>query len=181
MKQFDLVPASVYHSTAMCTQSVTKLELATNQADQNLTYQIVSLKKEINKKLFVKADSSDNKILSRPPIKLSKLQTLILDGVETGSFCQTLLNNCDDKTQKITTFLLPFLTLMEYLQLWFSIRLPKQKRKEAGSLSKFERQKWLRLYTVGAAAYGTVRNSSKAGNMPVARVRQILHSKTSYT
>ena len=40
--------------------------------------------KEINKKLFAKADSLIDKVLSHPPYKLSNSQTLVLDGVETG-------------------------------------------------------------------------------------------------
>ena len=85
MEQFVLVPASVYNKS-LITQSVTKQELPTYQPLQNPTYQIDSLKKEINKKLFSKADSLVDKILFCPRIKLSKSQTLILDGVETGIF-----------------------------------------------------------------------------------------------
>ena len=85
MDQFVLVPASVY-SKSLIIQSVTKQELPTYQLSQNSTYQIHSLKKEINKKLFSKADSLVDKILSSPRIKLSKSQNLILDGVETGIF-----------------------------------------------------------------------------------------------
>ena len=83
MDQFDLVPASVYNKS-LITQSVTKQELPKDQPSQNTTYQIDSLKKEINKKLFSKADSLVDKILSCPRINLSNSQTLILDGVETG-------------------------------------------------------------------------------------------------
>ena len=59
--------------------------------------------------------------------------------------------------------------------------MPKLKIEEAGSLSKYERQKLQRLYTQGAAAYGSVRNSAKASRLPVTKVRQFLHSKGSYT
>ena len=55
------------------------------------------------------------------------------------------------------------------------------KIEEAGSLSKYERQKLQRLYTQGAAAYGSVRNLAKASRLPVSKVRQFLHSKNSYT
>ena len=85
MDQFVLVPASVYN-TSLITQSVTKQELPKYQPSQNPTYQIHSFKKEINKKLFSKADSLVDKILSCPRIKLSNSQTLFLDGVEIGSF-----------------------------------------------------------------------------------------------
>ena len=84
MQQFVLVPASVYNKS-LITQSVTKHELQNCQPLQTPTYQIDSLKKEI-KKLFSKADSLVDKILSCPRIKLSNSQTLILDGVETGIF-----------------------------------------------------------------------------------------------
>ena len=59
--------------------------------------------------------------------------------------------------------------------------MPKQKREEAGSLSKSERQKLQRLYTQGGAAYGSVRNLVKTSNLSVSQVRQFLHSKLSYT
>ena len=66
------------------TQAVTKLELPKYQAEQNPTYRIDSLEKEIDKKLFAKADSLVDKILYCHRFKLTNLQTLILDDVETG-------------------------------------------------------------------------------------------------
>ena len=80
MEQFVLVPASVYKKSV----SVTKQELPKYKTEQPPTYQIDSLKKEVNKKLFCKADSLVDKILSCPRIKLSNSQTIILDGVDTG-------------------------------------------------------------------------------------------------
>ena len=59
--------------------------------------------------------------------------------------------------------------------------MPKLKIEEAGSLSKYERQKLQRLYTQGAAAYSSVRNLAKASRVTVSKVRQFLHSKDSYT
>ena len=59
--------------------------------------------------------------------------------------------------------------------------MPKLKREEAGSLSKSERQKLQRLYTQGGAAYGSLRNLVKVINLSVKKVRQLLHSKPSYT
>ena len=85
MDQFVLVPASVYNKS-LVTQSVRKQELSKYQPSQNPTYPIDSLKKEINKKLFSKADSLVDKILSCPRIKLSSSQTLIVDGEETRIF-----------------------------------------------------------------------------------------------
>ena len=95
MDQFVLVPASVYNKS-LINQSVTKQELPKHQPSQNPTYQIYSLKKEINKKLFSKADSLVDKILSCPRIKLSYSLTLILDGVETRFFLS-------DFAQKLST------------------------------------------------------------------------------
>ena len=83
MEQFVLVPASVYNKS-VTTQSVTKQGLQKYKAEQRLTYQIDSLKRDINKKLFGKADILIYKILSCSRIKLSNSQTKILDGVDTG-------------------------------------------------------------------------------------------------
>ena len=57
----------------------------------------------------------------------------------------------------------------------------KGKERGLGSLSKSERQKLHRLYTQGFAAYGSVRNLAKAAKLSPLKVREILHSKTSYT
>ena len=83
MEQFVLVPASVYNKS-LITQSVTKQELPKYQPSRSPTYEVDSFKKEINKKLFSKADFLVDKILSCPPIKLSNSKTLTLDGVEIG-------------------------------------------------------------------------------------------------
>ena len=80
MEQFVLVPASVYQKN-LITQSVTKQVRPKYQPSQNPTYQVDSLKNEINKKLFSKAGSLVDKNLSCPRIKLSNSQNLILDGV----------------------------------------------------------------------------------------------------
>ena len=97
MEQFVLVPASVYNKS-LTTQFVTKQELPKYKAEQPPTYQIDSLKRDINKKLFGRADSLIDKILSCYRIKLPNSQTIILDGVDTGVFSQTLLYICVEKT-----------------------------------------------------------------------------------
>ena len=81
MEQFVLVPASVYNKSA---QSVTKQELPKYKPEQPPTYQIDSIKGDINKKLFGKADPLIDKILSCSRIKLSNSQTIVLDDVDTG-------------------------------------------------------------------------------------------------
>ena len=83
MEQFVLVPASVY-SKSVTTQSISKQKLPKLKAEQPPTYQIESIKKDINKKLFGKANTLIDKILSCSRIKLSKSQTIVMDGVGTG-------------------------------------------------------------------------------------------------
>ena len=68
----------------MTTQSVTKQELSLNKVEQPPTYQFDCLKRGINKKLFGKADTLIDKILSCFCMKLSYSQTIFLDGVDTG-------------------------------------------------------------------------------------------------
>ena len=88
MEQFVPVPASVYNKSS---QSVTKQELPKYKTEQPPTYQIDSLKRAINKKVFGKADSLIEKILSCSRIKLSNSQTIILDGVDTGVLMSDLI------------------------------------------------------------------------------------------
>ena len=83
MEHFVLVPAPVYNKSVN-TQCVTKQDLPKYKAEQPPTYHIDSLKRDINKKHFGKADSLIDKILSLSRIKLSNSQTIILDGVDTG-------------------------------------------------------------------------------------------------
>ena len=94
MEQFFLVPASVYNKS-VTTQSVTKQELPKYKTEEPPTNQIDSLKRDINKKLFGKADTLRDKIISCSRIKLSNSQTIILGGVDTGvlisDFTQHLL------------------------------------------------------------------------------------------
>ena len=59
--------------------------------------------------------------------------------------------------------------------------MPKLKIEEAGSLSKYERQKLQRLYTQVAAAHGSVLNLATTSRLPLSKVRQFLHSKASHT
>ena len=59
--------------------------------------------------------------------------------------------------------------------------MPSVKKEGLGSLSKPERQKLQRLYTQGFAAYGFVRILAKAAKLSPLKVREFLHSKTSYT
>ena len=85
MEQFVFVLASVYNKS-LITQSIPTQELPNYQPSHNPTYQIDSVKKEMNEKLFPKADSLVDKILSCPGINISISQTLFLNGVEPGIF-----------------------------------------------------------------------------------------------
>ena len=81
MEQFVLVPASVYNKSVTA-QSVTKQEFPKYKAEQPPMYQIDYLNR--NKKLFGKADTLIDKILSCSSIKVLNSQTILLDGVDTG-------------------------------------------------------------------------------------------------
>ena len=85
MEQFVLLPACVYNKT-LISQPITRQQLPKYQPSQNPTYQIDLLKREIIKKLFSKAHSLVDKILSCSRIKLTNSQTIILDDVETRFF-----------------------------------------------------------------------------------------------
>ena len=74
------------YNESLITQSVTKQEVPKYQPSEKPTYQIGSIKQEINKKLISGADSLVDKILSFPRLKLSISQTFLLDSVETGIF-----------------------------------------------------------------------------------------------
>ena len=170
MDQFVLVPASVYKKSLIF-QSVTKQELTKYQPSQNPTYQIDSLKKEINKKLFSKADSLVDKILSSPRIKLSNSQTLILDGVETGSFLSDFAQQLRRKNADVPDIYFTLLDAADISPTLIANQNAKAKERGSWALSKSERQKLQRLYTQGGAAYGSVRNLVKASNLSVSKVR----------
>ena len=110
MGQFVLVPASVYNKS-VTTQSVTKQELPKFKAEQPPTYQIDSLKRDINKTLFGKADTLIDKILSCSRIKLSNSQTIFLDGVDTGVLISDFTLHLRRKNADVPGKLGPFQSL----------------------------------------------------------------------
>ena len=180
MEQFFLVPASLYNKSVTA-QSVTNQELPKYEAEQPSTYQIHSLKRDLNEKFFDKADSLIDKISSCPRIKLSNSQTTILDGVDTGVLMSDFTRHLHRKNAVVPDI---YFTLLDAAGISPSLvfnQNAKIKIEEAGSLSKYERQKRQRLYTQGAAAYSSVRNLAKASRLPVSKVRQFLHSKASQT
>ena len=101
MEQFVLVPVSVYNNKSLNTQSITRRETPKYQFDQTPTYSIGSLKTEINKKFFARADSSVNNVLAFPRIKLLKSKTLFLDRVEIGVLLPHLAQQPHRKNENV--------------------------------------------------------------------------------
>ena len=104
------------YNKGVTTQSVTKQELPKYTAEQPSTYQIDSLKRDFNKKLFGKADTLINKISSCSRIKLSNSQTIISDGVDTGVFISDFTPHLSRKNVDVPDiyFILLYSTLLEY-------------------------------------------------------------------
>ena len=169
------------YNKSVSAQSVTKQELAKYKSEQPRTYRIDSLKRDINKKVFSKADTLIDKVLSCSRIKLSNSQTIILDGVDTGVLISDFTLRLRRKIVDVPDIYFTLIDAAEYHPLWFLTRMSKPKIEEAGSLSKCERQKLQRLYKQTAAAYSSVRNLAKTSRLPVSEVRQFLHSLASYT
>ena len=135
MDQFVLVPASVYNKSLM-TQSVTKQELPKYQPSQNPTYQIDSLKKEINKKNIFQSRLFSRQNMSCPRIKLSISETLILDGVETGNFLSDIAQQLRRKNADIPDI---YFTLLDAAGIYPILILNQNaKAKEKGSWVPFK-------------------------------------------
>ena len=83
MEQFVLVPLSVYNGSNN-PSIVTKQQLPKYTPEQFPTYHKDTLKTKINQQLSTSASPLVNKSLESPRIKLSRSNTLILDGIETG-------------------------------------------------------------------------------------------------
>ena len=178
MEQFVLVPLSVYNSSNSPT-IVTKQELPKYKPEQTPTYHKGTLKKEINQQTSTSASPLVNKTLESPRIKLSNSNTLILDGIETGVLLKDFPQRL--KRKNVPLFTLLYLTQPASLPTLLSTVMPREKKEGLGSLSKSGRQKLQRLYTQGFAAYVSVRNLAKAAKLSPLKVREFLHSKTSYT
>ena len=135
MDQIVLVPPSVYNKSFI-TQSATKQELPKYQPSQNPTCQIDSLKKEMNKKLFFKANFLVDKFLSCPRIKLSNSQTSILDGVETGILLSDSAQKLRRKNANVPDF---YFTLVDAAGISPNLILNQNaKTKERGSWVPFK-------------------------------------------
>ena len=180
MKQFVLGLASVYNKRVI-TQSVTAQELPKYKAEQPPTYQIESLRRDINKKLFGKADTLLDKILSCSRRKLSNSQTKILDGVDTGVLISDFTQHLRQKNAAVPDIYFALLNAAGVSPSLVFYRNAKAKDRGSWVPLKYERQKLQRMYTQGAAAYGSVHNLAESSILPVSKVREFLHSKASYT
>ena len=135
MEQFVLVPASVY-SKSVTTQCVTKQELPKYRAEQPPTYQIDSLKRDPNKKLFGKADNLIDKILSCSRIKFSNSQTILLDGVDTGVLISDFTQHLRRKNADVPDI---YFTLLDAAGISLSSVFNQNARaKDRGSLVLFQ-------------------------------------------
>ena len=180
MDQFVLVPASVYNKK-LITQPVRKQELLKYQPSQNPTYQIDSLKKEINKKFFSKADSLVDNIVSSPRIKLSNSQTLILDGVETGIFLSDFAQQLRRKNADVPDI---YFILFDAAGLSPTLILNQNaKANGRGSWVPFKilTKEAAEAVHTGWCCLRFCMQLGKSSRLPVSKSRQFLHSKDSYT
>ena len=137
MEQFVLVPASAsVYKRNWINQLVTKQEFPKYQPSQSPKHYIDSVKREINKKLFSKADSLVDKTLFCPRIKLSSSQTLILYGVETGFFLLDFAQQLRCKHANIPDI---YFTLLDAADIFPTLILNQNaKAKERGSWVPFK-------------------------------------------
>ena len=115
MEQFVLVPASLLNKVNTTKSTALKVDLPKYQPQQTPTSQVDSLKKDINKKLFAKADSLVDKLLASPRIKLSLSNTIVLDGTDTGVLLQDFAQHLRRKTLTYPTFTLLYWTQPTFL------------------------------------------------------------------
>ena len=180
MEQFVLVPASVYNRSVTA-QSVTKQELPKYKAEQPPTYQTDFLTRDISKKHFGKADSLIDKILSCSRIKLSNSQTIILDGVDTGTLISDFTPHLRRKNVDVPGI---YFTLLDAAGISPSLVLNQNATaKDRGSWVPFKIWTSEAAETVHTGWYclWLCAQLVKASNLSVSKVRQHLHSKPSYT
>ena len=159
MEQFVLVRASVYNKS-LTTQSITKQELPKYKAEQPPMYQIDSLKRNNNKKLFGKADTLKDKTLSCSRIKLSNSQTIILDGVDTGVLFSDFTLHLRRKNVDVPD---PYFTLLDAAGISSSLAFNQNsKAKERGSWVPFKVSTPEAAKTV-YARYGCLRFCTQLG------------------
>ena len=101
IEPFVRVPASLL-SKLNTTKSLTlKVDLLKYQPQQTPRSQVDSLKKDINKEMFAKADSLVGKHLASPRINLSLSNTIVLDGTDTGVLLHDFAQNLHRKNADV--------------------------------------------------------------------------------
>ena len=136
MEQFVLVPASLLNKLNTTKSTTLKVDLPKYQPQQNPTSQVNSLKKDINKKLFAKADSLVDKHLASPRIKLSLSNTIVLDGTDTGVLLQDFAQHLRRKNADVPDI---YFTLLDAANISPSIVLNQNaKAKERGNWIPFK-------------------------------------------
>ena len=124
------------YNKSVTTQSVTKQELPKYKAEHPPTYQLDSLKRDFNKKLFGKADNLIDKILSCSRIKLSNLQTIILDSADTGVLISDFTLHLRRRNVDVPDI---YFTLLDAAGISLSLVLNQNaKTKDRGSWTPFE-------------------------------------------
>ena len=184
MEQSVLVPLSVYNSSNN-PNIVTKQQLAEYKTEQAPRYHKDTLKKEINQQLRTSASPLVScKFLQSPRIELSNSNNLILDGIETGVLLKDFAWRLRRKNVPVPDI---YFTLLDAASITPGINVnshAKSKERAAWILFKnWTKKKLQRLYTQGFAAYGLVLREilAKATKLSPSKVREFLHSKTSYT
>ena len=141
MEKFVLVPASLNNNKKLNTETVTKKQLPMEQAEHIPTNQNDLLEKEQTKTCLPKQTLKTTKF-RLVLVSSSHFRRLFYWMVYKLEFyCGILLKNFAVKAQTFHTFILLYLTLLVYLQLWFWIRMPKPKKEKPVSFSNYERQK----------------------------------------
>ena len=136
MEQFVLVPASLLNKLNTTKTTTLKVDLPKYQPQQTPTSQVDSLEKDINKKLFAKADSLVDKLLASPRIKLSLSNTIVLDGTDTGVLLQDFAQHLRRKNADVPDI---YFTLLDAADISPSIVLNQNtKAKERGNWIPFK-------------------------------------------
>ena len=136
MEQFVLVPASLLNKLNTTKSTTLKVDLPKYQPQQTPTAQVDSLKKDINKRLFAKANSLVDKPIASPRIKLSLSNTIVLDGTDTGVLLQDFAQHLRRKNADVPDI---YFTLLEAADISPSIVLNQSaKAKERGNWSPFK-------------------------------------------
>ena len=118
-----------------------------------------SIYRAVNAKL----KTSNNKhlivlILNSGRIRLSQSENIVLDNRDTK---ESIVDFVCALKRKNTDFPDIYFTILEATQIP-PTRMPKRKTEELGSLSKSEKVSLNRVYSRGRAAYGSVRNLTRA-------------------